>query len=92
MPVGKHSQLESSLKLQSDRVQKISRATQIELCLEQLKAKEEFERQQESDRLKRESAEAFKRKETLRATREKKRAEERRRTQEIVAPKELYVM
>jgi HD superfamily phosphodiesterase len=85
----KHTELETSLKLENERVEKICRATQIETRLQDLQAKEEYNRQQENERVKRESDEAFRRKETLRTTRERKRAEERRRTQEIVLPKDM---
>ena len=80
----RHAELEELLGFENDRVDRICRPTIIESQLKLLKEKEETNRLQEAQRKEKEAEEALKRRENLRATREKKRSEERRRTQEIV--------
>ena len=83
-----HLELETSLQLENDRVENIIRVTKIEMQMQEIKAQEEMSRKQERDRIMRESDELLKRKEQVRTTRNEKRDEERRRTQEITFPNE----
>ena len=80
--------METSLQLENDRVENIIRVTKIEMQMQEIKAQEEMSRKQETDRIMRESDEFLKRKEKVRITRNEKRDEERRRTQEITFPNE----
>ena len=76
------------MQLENDRVENIIRVTKIEMQMQEIKAQEEMSRKQETDRIMRESDELLKRKEKVRITRNEKRDEERRRTQEITFPNE----
>ena len=76
------------MQLENDRVENIIRVTKIEMQMQEIKAQEEMSRKQETDRIMRESDEFLKRKEKVRITRNEKRDEERRRTQEITFPNE----
>ena len=79
----KHKDFESSVDAKEDELQCVHRITMIEKNFEALRQREEAARQEELKRKEQERLEGLKKKELTRINNERRRENERRRTQEI---------
>jgi len=81
--IRQHEDFEKTIEAQGDKLEALKRKTLIENAFMSQRVKEEEAKKEEAKRVEKERVEAIKRKEVLRITEERKREDERRRTQEI---------
>lgn len=86
--IRQHEDFEKTIDAQSDKLEALRRKTLIEDAFVNQRFQEEEAKKEEAKRVEKERVEAIKRKEVLRITEERKREDERRRTQEIKITRE----